>query len=76
MVDSKKPMAIVEFNGSVLLNISDATKLFELLCAGECIEYAYSAGYKRKKDDRYTAPTLKAFTLTDYATLALNSEPE
>ena len=77
MVDTKKPMAKVEFNGTILLNVADATKLFELLCVGEHIEYDYnSKGYKRKGVDKYGSPTLTVFTLTDYASLALNTETE
>ena len=75
MVDTKKSMAIVEFNGTALLNVADATKLFELLCDAEYVEYSYSdKGYKRRKTDQYNAPALKVFTIADYATLALNED--
>jgi hypothetical protein len=74
MVDPKKPMAIVSFNGTALLNVADATKLFEMLCDAEYIEYSYSdSGYKRKGTDRHNSPTLTVFTTAEHATLALNS---
>jgi len=74
MVDPKKPMAIVSFNGTALLNVADATKLFEMLCNAEYVEYSYSSsGYKYKGTDRHNAPTLSVFTVADHAALALNS---
>jgi hypothetical protein len=74
MVDPKKPMAIVTFSGTALLNVADATKLFEMLCNAEYVEYSYSdKGYRRRDSDRHQAPTLTVFTVTDHASLALNS---
>jgi hypothetical protein len=74
MVDPKKPMAIVSFNGTALLNVADATKLFEMLCNAEYVDYDWSnKGYKRKDSDKHNAPSLQVFTVADYATLALNS---
>lgn len=78
MVDSKKPMAVVNIPykyQDVLLNADDAYALFKILCNAEPVTYDYSAqGYKR--NDTTDRPALKAFTVTDYAQLALNSEPE
>jgi hypothetical protein len=78
MVDHKKPMAIVEIPykcQTLILNADDAFALFKILCNAEFIEYDYNAkGHKHVvTNDR---PTLKVFSITDYATLALNSEPQ
>jgi hypothetical protein len=78
MIDHKKPMARINVPykfQDMVLNADDAFALFKILCNAEPIEYDYnSKGYKHiVTNDR---PTLTAFTITDYATLALNSEPE
>ena len=78
MVDHKKPMAIVEIPykcQTLILNADDAFALFKILCNAEFIEYDYNAkGHKHVvTNDR---PTLKVFSLTDYAQLALNTESE
>jgi hypothetical protein len=78
MIDPKKPMAKVNIPykfQDILLSADDAYALFKIMCNAEPIEYEYnSKGYKRvATNDR---PTLTAFTVTDYATLALNSDPE
>lgn len=78
MVDPKKPMAIVNIPfkyQDVLLNADDAYAMFKILCNAEPVTYDYSAqGHKHVvANDR---PSLKSFTVTDYAQLALNSEPE
>jgi hypothetical protein len=78
MIDPKKPMARVNIPykfQDMVLNADDAFALFKILCNAEPIEYDYnSKGYKHMvTTDR---PSLTAFSVTDYATLALNSEPE
>jgi hypothetical protein len=78
MVDTKKPMALVDIPykyQTLVLNADDAYALFKIMCNAEPIEYDYnSKGHKLVvTTDR---PSLKAFTITDYATLALNSEPQ
>jgi hypothetical protein len=78
MIDHKKPMALVEIPykyQTLVLNADDAYALFKILCNAEPIEYDYNVkGHKPVvTNDR---PSLKAFTITDYAQLALNSEPE
>ena len=78
MVDPKKQMAVVTTPYKyldVLLNADDAYALFKILCNAEPVTYDYGAqGYKR--NDTTDRPTLKAFTVTDYGALALNSDPE
>ena len=78
MADPKKPMARINIPykfQDMVLNADDAFALFKILCNAEPIEYDYnSKGYKNiVTNDR---PTLTAFTVTDYAQLALNSEPD
>jgi len=78
MIDTKKPMAKVNVPykyQDVVLNADDAYALFKIMCNAEPIEYDYNLkGYKHVvTNDR---PRLTAFTVTDYAALALNSEPE
>jgi hypothetical protein len=78
MIDTKKPMALVDIPykyQTLVLNADDAYALFKIMCNAEPIEYDYnSKGHKPvATTDR---PSLRAFTITDYAQLALNSEPE
>jgi hypothetical protein len=78
MIDPKKPMARINIPykfQDMVLNADDAFALFKIMCNAEPIEYDYSSkGYKYiVTNDR---PTLTAFTVTDYAQLALNTEPE
>ena len=78
MIDTKKPMALVDIPykyQTLVLNADDAYALFKIMCNAEPIEYDYnSKGHKPVvTTDR---PSLKAFTITDYAQLALNSDPE
>lgn len=78
MVDPKKPMAVVTIPyqyQDVLLSADDAFALFKILCNAQPVKYDYGDhGYKlNPTTDR---PTLKAFTVEDIASLALNSTPE
>jgi hypothetical protein len=78
MIDHKKPMAKVNVPykyQDMVLNADDAYALFKIMCNAEPIEYDYNLkGHKHVvTNDR---PTLTAFTVTDYAQLALNSEPQ
>ena len=78
MIDTKKPMALVDIPykyQTLVLNADDAYALFKIMCNAEPIEYDYTAkGHKPVvTTDR---PSLKAFTITVYAQLALNSDNE
>lgn len=74
-VDPQKPMAVISVPyGDILLNSSDAVKVFEILCKSTIIEYDWSAqGYKAKDTGKDGPATLRAFALEDFAKLALNS---
>lgn len=79
MVDNKKPMAVVNIPykyGDVLLNADDAYALFKILCNAEPIAYDYHMKSYKRNDDSTDRPTMKAFTVVDHASLALNSEPK
>jgi hypothetical protein len=74
MVDPKKPMALVQVDGLILLNAEDAVKVFEILCRAEFVEYSYSdSGYKHKYSDRHSTTNIRVFTTAEHAALALNS---
>ena len=78
MIDVKKPMAIVEIPykcQTLVLNADDAYALFKILCQADFIEYDYDKkGHKTVFSNE--RPSLKGFSMTDYAQLALNSTPE
>ena len=78
MIDTKKPMAKVNIPykyQDMVLNADDAFALFKILCNAEPVEYDYNAkGHKHVvTTDR---PSLTAFSIVDYAQLALNTEPQ
>lgn len=70
------PMALLEFGGtSIVLPAEAATQAFTLLCQGEIVEYDWSnSTHKIVKDPHNRVPTLKTFTLTQQASLALSRE--
>ena len=78
MIDVKKPMAIVDIPykcQTLVLNADDAYALFKILCQADFIEYDYDKkGHKNVASNE--RPSLKVFSITDYAQLALNSTPE
>jgi len=74
-----EPKALLEIGGtSVLLPVDEAIATFKMLCAGDCVQYSWEKkGYKRIKPDSHaSAVSLKMFSITDYASLALNSTDE
>lgn len=78
MVDHNKPMAVVTIPyqyQDVLLSADEAFALFKIMCNAMPIKYDYGDhGYKpNPTKDR---PSLKGFTIDDYALLALNSDSE
>lgn len=79
MTESKyEPKALLDIGGtSVLLPVDEAIAAFKMLCAGECVQYSWEKkGYKRVKPDSHSGVSLKMFSITDYASLALNSTDE
>ncbi len=80
MADDNKyePKALLEFSGtSILLPVDEAIMAFKMLCNGEPVQYDWSKkGYKREKTGSNSGVSLKMFTITDYASLALNSVDE
>jgi hypothetical protein len=79
MVDNKKTMAVVNIPykyNEVLLNSDDAYALFKILCNAEPVSYDYNIKSYKRNDDHADRPIMKSFTVVDYASLALNSEPK
>lgn len=76
LVDPQKPMALISIPyGDILLNADDAVTVFKILCKAAIIEYDWSAhAHKTKKLDNEGPAKLRAFSLEEYAKLALNSE--
>lgn len=75
-VNPQEPMAIVSIgHGDILLNADDAYVLFKLLCCkAELLEYSWSdKTWKRKDRNNDGVASMKAFSMTDYAALSLNS---
>lgn len=69
--------ALLDFGGrSVVLPAEAATKVFTLLCMGEVVDYNWSSKVYRRVDDPHVQPTLKVFTATQYAQLALEDSAE
>lgn len=75
-VDPQKPMALISIPyGDVLLNTDDAVAVFKILCKSAIVEYDWSAqSYKAKKLDNSGPAKLQAFTVEEFAKLALNSD--
>lgn len=74
-VDPKQPMALVTVPyGDILLNADDAVAVFKILCKATIVEYDWSAhAHKLKKLSDDGPAKLRAFTVEDYAKLALSS---
>jgi hypothetical protein len=72
-----EPRALLEFGSTaILLPVDDAIMAFKMLCNGEPVRYNYGAsGYKRESSSN-SGVSLKMFSVTDYASLALNSVDE
>jgi hypothetical protein len=79
MADKYEPRALLEFGSSTLMLPADkAVAAFNLLCSGEPVRYDWDKkGYKREKNtSSNSGVTLRTFSVTDYASLALNSADE
>ena len=65
--------AMLDGVGGIVLPTDVAIEVFRLLCQGEPVEYDWSSkSHKRRKDS--TGTLLRMFSVTEYATLALNDE--
>lgn len=75
LVDPQKPMALLSIPyGDVLLNADDAVAVFKILCKAAIVEYDWSAQAHKAKPLTNEGPAkLRAFTVEEYAKLALNS---
>ena len=79
MAEEYEPRALLELGSSTLMLPADkAVAAFNLLCSGEQVQYDWDKkGYKRVKTTSSNGGvTLRTFSVTDYASLALNSVDE
>lgn len=64
--------ALLEFNSmSIVLPAEVAAQAFALLCHGEVVEYHWGDKRFKRNTDPHRTPSLKVFTLAQYAALAL-----
>lgn len=64
--------ALLEFNSmSVVLPAGAAAQAFALMCQGEVVEYHWGDKRFKRITDPHRTPSLKVFTLAQYAALAL-----
>ena len=69
--------ALLEFGGtSMVLPANVAAQAFTLLCQGELVEYDWGNKAHKRVTDPHRMPTLKVFTLSQYAALALEEPAE
>jgi hypothetical protein len=73
-----EPRALLEFGGaSILMPADKAVEAFRMLCDGHPVQYDWEKkGYKHAKSQSSGGVTLRTFSLTEYASLALNSVDE
>lgn len=73
-----EPRALLEFGGtSLVMPVDEAVAAFKMLCSGELVQYDWEKkGYKRCQPSSSGGVSMRMFTLTDYASLALNSTDE
>lgn len=78
-MSTKPPQSycLIDNIGSMVFSAEVAMQLFPLLCQGEVVEYEWTKKtYKRKPQDMHSKITLRQFTIAEYASLALDSDPE
>lgn len=61
--------ALIEGAHAIVLPVGVAMQVFALLCKGEKVSYDWQSKTYRRTND--SAPTLKAFSIAEYATLHL-----
>lgn len=76
MSEQHIPRALLSFGHfSIVLPVEDAVAAFALLCKGDAVEYEWSSkAHKRLKSDSTYLPSLKMFSVADYAALTLNTD--
>lgn len=76
MAEQYEPKALLEFGGtSLVLPVDKAVEVFRMLCAGDPVQYDWEKkGYKRTTPSSNGGVSLRTFSLTDYASLALSSD--
>lgn len=76
MANKHIPRALVTLGGThVVLPVEDAVAAFTLLCKGDVVNYDWSSKtYKRAEANSSDYPSLRMFSLADYAALTLNTD--
>lgn len=62
---------MIDFHSSLVVPVEAGLELFRLLCKAEAVSYDWQTKTHKRTD---TTPTLRVFTLAEYAKMALESE--
>jgi len=76
---SKAPQSycLIDLPGNIVMPADIAMQVFPLLCQGEPVDYDWNKKtFKRKPQDMHNKLSLRQFTIAEYASLALDSDPE
>ena len=77
MGKAQQSYCLIDSIGTLVLPADIAMQLFPLLCQGEPVEYDWNTkAFKRKPQDTHSKLSLRQFTIAEYASLALDSDPE
>jgi len=77
MGKGQQSYCLIDSIGSMVFPAEVAMQLFPLLCQGESVEYDWNKKtFKRKPQDMHSKVSLRQFTIAEYASLALDSDPE
>ena len=66
--------AILEGANAVVLPVEIAQQVFTLLCQGEKVSYDWQSKTYRREREMHSMPTLRMFSIADYATMSLNDD--
>lgn len=72
IIESENGYAMVEGAQCVVLPVDVATQVFALLCKGTKVKYDWQT--KTHTIDNEYLPTLRMFSITEYATLQLSQD--
>lgn len=72
IVESENGYALVEGAQCIVLPVEQAMQVFALLCGGTKVKYDWQT--KTHTIDNEYLPTLRMFSITEYATLQLSQD--
>lgn len=61
---------MIDMHSSIVMPVEAGLELFKLLCRAEAVSYDWQTKTHKRAD---TSPTLRVFTLAEYAKMALES---